>query len=181
MSTNDGRPRNRSRSYIHGPFMALPHYYFRAPEFGSLSGRAVKLLIEIGLQYTGSNNGDLAATYSMMRPRGFKSADLLRKARNELINAGWIMVTRQGGKHAPSLYALTFQNIDQCKGKLDIAAGPARHLWKRENAHHRELVTVTSAPGEVTKRRPPVHRSADYRRPQQGPELDRSADQAIQN
>jgi hypothetical protein len=181
MSASYGRPRNRSRSRVDGPFLALPHYYFRTPEFAALSGRAVKLLLEIGLQYTGSNNGDLAATHSMMRLRGFKSADQLRKARDELVNTGWIMVTRQGGRHAPSLYALTFHNIDRCKAKLDIGAGPARHLWKPENAHRRELVTRPAYAERVTKRQAPVHRRADYRRPQHGPELDRNAEQAIQN
>ena len=34
---------------------------------------------------------------------------------------GILMMTRQGGRNKASLYAVTFQPINECGGKLDIA------------------------------------------------------------
>ena len=121
-----------------GRFLALPHQVFLTPAFAALSGRAVKLLIELGLQYSGSNNGDLTAAFRVLRPRGFSSSDQLRKARDELLGAGWIVIARQGGRHAPTLYAITIWAVDPCGGKIEIKPGPPMHLWKPEHAGRRD-------------------------------------------
>lgn len=134
------RPGRKGRPGIVGKFVALPHAYIDTPQFAAMSGRALKLLIELELQYDGKNNGDLCATWGLMNKRGFSSAEQLGKARDELINNGWIMVSRQGGRHIPSLYALTYRGIDACGGKLDVAPDPMpRHLWKPDNAKWREV------------------------------------------
>ena len=53
------------------------------------------------------------------------------KAKNELIERGFIAVSRQGGRNKCSLYAVTWQPIDDCKGKLDIgASNKPLNLWK---------------------------------------------------
>jgi hypothetical protein len=162
---------------IRGKFAAFPHEFANTPEFAALSGRAVKLLLELELQYNRHNNGDLCASYSRMAKRGFKSADQLRKALNELINGGWIMLTRQGGRHTPSLYAITYWHIDPCGGKLDVPAGPPPHLWKRDQAQWRETRTSkpTSARGFKGK---PLDRDTVQVRPRHGPILDRDTVQA---
>ena len=46
-----------------------------------------------------------------MSKRGWKSKDTLSKALAELRDKDWIEVTRQGGRHSPSLYAVTFYAI----------------------------------------------------------------------
>src|SRR4051794_18768251 len=103
-----GKPPTADRRIV-GGFAALPNAYFKTAEFAALSGRAVKLLVELALQYIPGKNGDLVITRGAMRTRGFKSADQLSKARDELINTGWIMVTRQGGRNIPTLYAITWE------------------------------------------------------------------------
>lgn len=121
---------------IVGKFVALPHFFINTPQWAALSGRAVKLLIELEVQFNGHNNGDLTITRTAMRARGFASADQLVKARDELVGAGWIFVTKQGGRHIPSLYGLSYRALDPCGGK--VSAGPPRHLWRPDQAQYRE-------------------------------------------
>ena len=122
------RSKGRSES---GSFVALQHNILEHEQYAMLPMRAVKLLIDIYAQYRGSNNGDLCATWSMMKKRGWKSQDTLSKALSDLINRGWLVLTRQGGRHQASLYAVTFKGIDECDGKLDRAANPAPlNYWK---------------------------------------------------
>ena len=184
MSDRASRRRHRNGPCL-GQFLALPHHYFLTPEFAVLSGRAIKLLIELGLQYSGNNNGDLCATWSIMRRRGFTSADQLQKARDELIDRGWIIVSRQGGRRAPSLYALTFHTVDHCGGKIDIAKGPARHLWKPENAHLRELRPVRVRKSErrmyAAAAKHNSNRNTEHSDPQCGAKLNRAADHRSQS
>ncbi len=101
-------------------FLALPHFVLNHPDFISLSPRAIKLLLDLATQYNGSNNGDLCATFSMMKKRGWSSNDQRIKALEELIEKNFIKLTRQGGRHQPNLHAITWQSIDECGGKLDI-------------------------------------------------------------
>ena len=56
---------------------------------------------------------------SAMKIRGWNSNDQLSKARKELLEKGWIVLTKQGGLGiGPNLYAVTFQAVDDCGGKL---------------------------------------------------------------
>lgn len=166
-------------------FVQLPHEYFDTPEFHALSGRALKLLIGLALQYNGANNGDLCATFSVMRRCGFSSADQLRKALCELRSAGWVITTRQGGRNLPSLFALTWLRIDPCGGKLDVSPGLPRHLWRKANAAERELVqTESKCRRRIGKQKGDavalsLHRHAAQVRPSYGAMLDRDAVQAI--
>lgn len=67
----------------------------------------------------------------MSKDRRWKSKDTLYKARDELVEKGLIEQTRQGGKHRCNLYAITWESIDDCKGKLDVAATRvASGAWK---------------------------------------------------
>lgn len=103
-------------------FLALPHFVLDHPDFISLSKRAIKLLLDVATQYRGCNNGDLCATFSMMKKRGWSSSDQLQKALLELIDKNFLKLTRQGGRKAANLYAITWQSIDDCGGKLDISS-----------------------------------------------------------
>lgn len=95
----------------------------RSESFAVLSPHATKLLFDLLAQYNLRNNGDLSMSFEKaMRPRGWKSKDTLNKARLELLEAGFIVLTRQGGLHQCSLYAVTFYAVDHCEGKLEIGA-----------------------------------------------------------
>lgn len=113
-----------------GRFAALPHAIFDTPEYASLEFRARALLTEFALQFNGSNNGYLTATYGRLRTRGFTSKDQLQKALRELINTGWVVVTRQGGRNYPSLYALTYRGVDYGEFSLDVRPGPPINAWR---------------------------------------------------
>lgn len=109
------------RQITYRGFFHLPDALTAKNEFTELSGKACKLLIDIGRQYNGRNNGDLACSLSVMRNRNWNSNRALKQARDELVEAGLIVQTKQGGLGiGPNLYAITWQPIDECGGKLDI-------------------------------------------------------------
>lgn len=107
-----------------GRFLALPVSVVDSQDYKSLSGNAVKLLMALLYQYRGKNNGDLSASYSIMRDMGFVSKDTLQRAKNELLEKQLIIQTREGRFINPggvcALYALAWLPIDECGGKLDV-------------------------------------------------------------
>jgi hypothetical protein len=128
MSPRRDRVTGRKES---GSFLGLPHAVLECRNFRLLSAHAVKLLVDLGASYRGNNNGDLCMTWKLMQPRGWKSRETLDRARRELLHFGFIELTRQGGLHSPSLYALTWKPVDACKGKLDVApTSVASGLWR---------------------------------------------------
>lgn len=113
-------------------FLAIPKNLLDSEQYASLSAHAVKLFLDLGAQFNGKNNGDLCLAWSLMNPRGWKSKSTLHRAKDELMNTGFITLTRQGGKHVPSLYALTFKSIDECDGKLEVTPTiTAPNTWKK--------------------------------------------------
>ena len=115
-------------------FVSVPHYILKSPEFGQLTGYGVKLLFELAKEYKGKNNGDFSAAYSVLRRRGWRSPSTLSIALKELREKGWIVTTRHGGRHRCSLYAVTWWPIDDCDGKLEVAAeSKPRNYWKTES------------------------------------------------
>lgn len=103
-------------------FIALPHVVVNHHDFLSLSGNAVKLLIDIASQFNGFNNGDLCAVFSLMKKRGWKSKSTLLRATKELIESEFLILTKQGGRKIPTLYAMSWKPIDFCDDKLDVPA-----------------------------------------------------------
>lgn len=102
-------------------FLGIPHNVLESSAYNALNGWSVKLLVDIGKQYTGFNNGDLSAAYSQLKKQGWRSPSTLSKALKHLQEVGLIQLTRQGGKNRCSLYAITWQPVNDCKGKIDIA------------------------------------------------------------
>lgn len=115
-----------------GGYAPLYYCVIRSQSFANLSAYAVKLLNDLLSQYYGTNNGDFCATFSLMHKRGWKSKGTLNRAIKELIETGFIEVSRQGGRHLCSLYAVTFYAVDECKGKLDILpTNSPKSLWRK--------------------------------------------------
>lgn len=118
------KPRSREKHIGRkesGTFMRVPTAVLCSPNFCGLSAKAKALILDIGARYNGHNNGDLAAPWSWMKERGWRSKDTLHRALTELRGTGMIELTRQGGLHGPSLYAFTWIPIDQCKVGLDVS------------------------------------------------------------
>lgn len=116
--------KKRGRSYV-----GLPWDVVLSPQFAALSGSALKLLMELRAQYKGHNNGNLDATWSRLSRRGWRSKETAHIALRELIFGGWIIRTvkgkKLGGTHFPSLYALTWEAIDDCGKGFSGAISPS--------------------------------------------------------
>lgn len=113
----------RGKNRVYKGHLHLFSALLDSKDFRSLSNPGLRLLVALGRQYNGYNNGDLCAAMSLMKEWGFVSNQTLTRARRELLERNLIIQTRQGGLGiGPSLYALTWQPIDECNGKLDVAA-----------------------------------------------------------
>ena len=114
-------------------FVGIPMECMRHLNYIELSMPAKVLLWEMCYQYNGYNNGDLCATFSIMQKRGWRSKGTLDRAIKELKAKEWVVISRMGARNKCSLYALTFQAIDECKGKLDIdATVTSLGFWKEK-------------------------------------------------
>ncbi len=104
--------------------LRLPHRVMDSVAFTGASHTAKALLLELGRQLNGRNNGRLQLTESWLTKRGW-ARNTPARARAELIQRGLIFQTKQGGKNiGPSLFAVTWLTIDNFVG-LDI--GPSQY------------------------------------------------------
>ena len=97
-----------------GGFVALPWSVLDCVAYKALSHPAKSLLMEFGRQYVKDNNGRLLASTKYLKNRGWNSADVIHRAKLELVEAGLIYETVKG--HRPnkaSWYAITWQNLDK--------------------------------------------------------------------
>lgn len=128
--------------YGRGGVAALPNVVLESESYTSLNPTAKVLLFEIARQYSGHNNGDLCATRSLLKGRGFNSQETLTRSIRALEQNKLITRTRQGGKdwvtgaNLPTLFAITWQPINECKGKLDVepSTKPLVNYLEREKA-----------------------------------------------
>lgn len=127
-----------------GWFARFPVVVLQSDNYRGLSFKARALLLDLGSQFNGHNNGDLCATWSMMRKLGWRSKDTLQRAISELIAAGMIELTRQGGMQFPSLYAYSWLPIESCGGKLDVnPTSVPSNLWRRPTLVREKIATPT--------------------------------------
>lgn len=130
MARNREKYKNRK---IEGGFCAIPHAVIESSNLKNASGNAIKLLTVMVRAYNGKNNGDLCAAFSVMKIYGWTSQATLDWGLKELLHYGFIEKTRQGDlTKKPSLYAITWQPIDQLGEKLELC-GPstvASGKWK---------------------------------------------------
>ena len=69
-----------------GRFAAIPHAIINSPNFQKANGYAIKLLIQMAEQLRfekgggTKNNGDLCVSWSLMKDRGWRSKDTLKRA-----------------------------------------------------------------------------------------------------
>jgi len=130
---------------VKGNFLLIGHHVVRGSEWASLTAHEVKLLIDVAAQFKGHNNGDLVATWSYMEQRGWRSRGTLCKALKGLRRKGWLILSRQGGRHRASLYAVSWYGIDECNRKLDVRPSPIpENSW-------RESKTVPLPAGALTR------------------------------
>lgn len=104
-----------------GGFAGIPRKVMKSADYMSLSGNAVKLLLELASQYKGrkaANNGDLTCAWTILRQRGFNSKATVQRSKSELLQRHLIKEVRKGvagidGRRICSLYAVTWQPLDE--------------------------------------------------------------------
>lgn len=97
-----------------GGFVALPWSVLDSPAYMALSHPARSLLMELARQYVRDNNGRLLASRSYLAPRGWKSADVIDRAKRELLDAGFVFETVKGARpNKASWYAVTWCTLDR--------------------------------------------------------------------
>ena len=120
-----------------GGFIALPWSVLDCPGYARLSMHARALLLEVARQYHRDDNGRMLLSRAYLQTRGWKSVDMLTKAKRELLDAGFIFQTVMG--HRPnraSWYAVTWRALDKLPG-YDAGAAECfdRGAYKKTAPH----------------------------------------------
>lgn len=148
-----------------GGFVALPWSVLDCPAYARLSHPARALLFELARQFVRDNNGRLLASAAYLSKRGWNSADVITRAKRDLLEAGFIHETVKG--HRPnraSWYAVTWQALDRLPG-YDPGAleafrrGAYRQNMPMKNASLRPSLGVESpsiAPSPGVGKAPPT-------------------------
>ncbi len=106
---------------VSGSFSAMPHGVMDSNAFQGAGHPARSLLYELIRQLSGRNNGHLQLTSPWLKKRGWNSADVVQRAKGELLDRGLIVLTRQGGLNSgPCQYGVTWLHISNFVG-LDLS------------------------------------------------------------
>jgi len=97
-----------------GKFTGLPVVLLQSDSYLNLKPVAQKIYTFVCSQYNGSNNGDLTCTPKAMKSkyRMQVSDKTVYRSIAELVNAGVMLRTVQGGKHKASRFAVSIYAID---------------------------------------------------------------------
>src|SRR5690606_10298307 len=114
-SRSGHRNRKRAAQFKREPggFVALPWSVLDSPAYQQLSHPAKALLLEVARQYHQDDNGRMLLSSRYLAPRGWRSPEVITRAKRELLDAGFIFETVKG--HRPnkaSWYAITWVSLD---------------------------------------------------------------------
>lgn len=117
-----------------GAAFIIPVSLLRHANFLKLSPQGCKLLLDLGRQYSGFNNGYLSAALSILKPMGWRSEATIREAIAECLHYRFIEKTRQGGRNRCNLFAVTWRKINDKPGKpLDVGSTmEPSNAWKAD-------------------------------------------------
>ena len=132
-----GRDKRQSRSSGRdaGGFVAIPWAVLDSPAFIGLSHPGKAMLLELARQLHGDDNGRLLLSRAHLATRGWRSADVIQRAKDELLAAELIFQTVQG--HRPnkaSWYAVTWHRLGKIAGFDPGAERAFRQGAYRKNA-----------------------------------------------
>jgi hypothetical protein len=115
MARNERSKRGSGRDA--GGFVALPWAVLDSAAFLKLSHPAKALLLEVARQCHGDDNGRLLLSRVYLASRGWKSADVIQRAKSELLEAELIFQTVQGCRpNKASWYAVTWHKLGKLQG-----------------------------------------------------------------
>ncbi len=151
-----------------GGYISLPWSVVDSQAYQNLSCKAKALLIELARQYVRDNNGRLLLSQRYLVTRGWRSGDVILRAKRELLGAKLIYQTVQG--HRPnkaSWFALTWYTLDRLPGYDDdvmdgfrrgmYATAPlARPKPTREALYEKWRDAGGSTPNKPTSRKIPT-------------------------
>jgi len=130
-----GREKAKKHDMPAGGALLLPLTMIRHPNWLRMSRDARALIVDLGSQYTGYNNGFLCCSMSLMKKRGWASSHTLRYAMLEAEYFGFLIRTQQGSRdHKPNLHALSWRRIDAKPGR-ELEVRPtlrAPDTWQQE-------------------------------------------------
>lgn len=142
-----------------------------SPAWRVLGPSAVKLFMDLRAAVTGTNNGNLNATLSELKHRGWGSSETLGKAIYALRALGFIAVTREGGlkmgTRVCTLYRFTDLEVFE-QPKVGVQACKATHDYLRFDsvrdaetalADGVEQFRAEGKKKQVQKKNPPVRKS----------------------
>lgn len=141
-----------------GAFMAIPLSVIESKAYVGLSHTAKALLFELARQYRGDDNGRLLLSRKSLAARGWKSPEVIQRARDQLIGAGFVYVTVTG--HRPnkaSWYAVTWQTLDKIPGfDPDRAEAFVRSAYRDPLSPTRQKASTPPVQGGPSIGTPPV-------------------------
>lgn len=136
-----------------GGFIALPVAVLDCAAYARLSMHARALLLEVARQFVRDNNGRLLMSRAYMATRGWKSVDMLTKAKAELLAGGFIYQTVIGGfPNKASWFAITWQALDRHPG---YDAGAVESFQRGAYRQNTPLKNASLIPPHGTGR-PPI-------------------------
>lgn len=160
MANGRNRGRKGDSGRDPGGFVALPWSVLDCPAYAALSHPARALLFEFARQIGTDNNGRLLASRAYLATRGWKSADVIQRAKDELLLAEFIHQTVQGQRpNKASWYAVTWRALDKVPGFDAGAAETFKRGAYRKNAPlipARGTGTTAIAPSGGTENPSPV-------------------------
>ena len=108
---------------VSGNFSAVPHGVMDSNAFQGAGHPARSLLYELIRQLSGRNNGHLQLASPWLKRRGWNSADVVQRAKGELMARQLAIKTRLGGLNAgPDLWAVTWLPISDYTGLTEVSA-----------------------------------------------------------
>lgn len=101
----------------------MPHAVMDSNAFQGAAHPTRSLLYELIRQLSGRNNGHLQLASPWLKKRGWNSADVVQRAKAELITRQLVIKTRLGGLNAgPDLWAVTWLPISNYTGLTEVSA-----------------------------------------------------------
>lgn len=140
-----------------GQYWKLSYFMVESEAFRSLSGGALKVLVEIRCRYNGSNNGRIFLSYQEAATLLGLSKSTVKRAFDELVAKGFLRKRKEGqwyGRQAAE-YIITDKPFDGQNATNDW------QQWRRANAAKNR----SSVPGRSAKARsvPEGYREAEPR------------------
>ncbi|MFO1252272.1 MAG: hypothetical protein U1E77_14315 [Inhella sp.] len=167
-------------------YVALPWAVLDSPAYARLGHPARSLLMELARQFVRDNNGRLLASQAHLAKRGWKSADVIDRAKRELLDAGFIVETvkRPPPQQSQLVHAVTWRLLDPHPGydpgvsatfeRAAYRAGKTS-VWRNKGRRHwsvwrnRGALSVPShGPMERHSSPSPVHQRTPSKMPSAG-------------